>query len=96
MVITVRHGKGDADRQVALSEVLLEALRRYWLSYRPTVYLFPGQDPEKPMVPSTMQRALKAASSGLTVLLLQQDHEGCRAGVAVTTRRDCQYCDAHA
>ena len=48
MVITVRHGKGDADRQVVLSEVLLQALRRYWLSYRPTSYLFPGQDRKNP------------------------------------------------
>ncbi len=68
MVITVRHGKGDADRQVALSEVLLEALRRYWLSHRPTIYLFPGQDREKPMVASTIQRALKAARQRAGIL----------------------------
>ena len=61
MVITVRHGKGDADRQVALSEVLLEALRTYWLAYRPARCLFPGGDPEKPLTSSTIQRALKAA-----------------------------------
>jgi integrase/recombinase XerD len=61
MVITVRHGKGDADRQVALSAVLLEALRTYWLAYRPAGCLFPGRDREKPMVSSTIQRALKAA-----------------------------------
>lgn len=61
MVITVRHGKGDSDRQVALSAVLLEGLRRYWRAYRPVRCLFPGQDPEKPMVSSTIQRALKAA-----------------------------------
>jgi site-specific recombinase XerD len=61
MVITVRHGKGDSDRQVALSAFLLEALRRYWLAYRPARCLFPGAAPEKPMVSSTIQRALKAA-----------------------------------
>jgi len=61
MVITVRHGKGDADRQVALSAVLLEALRTYWLVYRPAGCLFPGRDRDKPMVSSTIQRALKAA-----------------------------------
>ena len=68
MVITVRHGKGDADRQVALSGVLLEALRRYWLSHRPTIYLFPRQDPKKPMVSSTIQRALKAARQRAQIL----------------------------
>jgi len=61
MVITVRHGKGDMDRQVALSPVLLEALRTYWMAYRPGCCLFPGTDREKPMVCSTIQRALKAA-----------------------------------
>src|SRR3990170_181810 len=35
MVLTVRHGKGDQDRQVALSSVLLEALRVYWRAYQP-------------------------------------------------------------
>jgi len=61
MVITVRHGKGDADRQVTLSEVLLKALRAYWWVYAPPTFLFPGKDPEKPLTVSTIQRALKAA-----------------------------------
>lgn len=61
MVITVRHGKGDQDRQVALSEVLLGELREYWRAYRPSRCLFPGKDPNKPLVASTIQRALKAA-----------------------------------
>jgi len=63
MVITVRHGKGDSDRQVALSVVLLKALRTYWLGYKPPCCLFPGRDTEKPMGSSTIQRALKAARS---------------------------------
>ena len=61
MVITVRHGKGDSDRQVALSVVLLDALRTYWVAYKPAGCLFPGADPSKPMVSSTIQRALKSA-----------------------------------
>ena len=58
----------DVSGQVVLSEVLLEALRRYWLAYRPTIYLFPGQDPEKPMVASTIQRVLKAARQRAGIL----------------------------
>jgi len=61
MVITVRHGKGDADRQVTLSEVLLKALRTYWRVYAPPACLFPGKDPDKPLTVSTIQRTLKAA-----------------------------------
>jgi integrase len=47
MVITVRHGKGDVDRQVILSKVLLDALRRYWLAYKPALWLFEGKGPRK-------------------------------------------------
>lgn len=61
MVLTVRHGKGDQDRQVALSTVLLDALRVYWRAYRPSNWLFPGQTADQPLGPSTIQRAVKAA-----------------------------------
>ena len=68
MVITVRHGKGDQDRQVVLSAVLLEALRAYWRAYRPWRYLFPGQDARHPLVGRTVQRAVKEAAgrAGIT------------------------------
>lgn len=47
MVIHVRHGKGNKERQGPLSSVLLEQLRDYWRESRPThrTWLFPGQDP---------------------------------------------------
>lgn len=61
MVITVRHGKGDLDRQVMLSEMLLRALRTYWLSYRPERWLFPGRDPDRPLSSSAVQRAIRSA-----------------------------------
>lgn len=61
MVLTVRHGKGDQDRQVALSSVLLDALRVYWLAYRPSSWLFPGREPDQPLSASAIQRAIKAA-----------------------------------
>jgi len=61
MVITVRRGKGDVDRQVILSQVLLRALRQYWRAYKPTCWLFEGKEPDEPLGPSTIQRAIKAA-----------------------------------
>jgi integrase/recombinase XerD len=48
-VICVRQGKGRKDRQVMLSPKLLELLRIYWKSYRPTVWLFPGKPPQRPI-----------------------------------------------
>jgi len=68
MVITVRHGRGDADRHVVLSEALLAALRVYCRAYRPRVCLFPGADPAKPLSASAMQRALKAARKRAGIL----------------------------
>jgi len=42
MVIHIRHGKGGHDRDVPLSEKLLEALRQYWRWMKPKTWLFPG------------------------------------------------------
>lgn len=56
MLIRVRQGKGQKDRYVMLSSVLLEALRAYWLRDRPTDWLFPGADPTKPVGRETFTR----------------------------------------
>ena len=51
-------GKGDKERIVPLSPVLLDALRTYWRRYRPTgPWLFPGRDPKKPVCAATIRSA---------------------------------------
>lgn len=51
-------GKGDKERIVPLSEVLLGGLRKYWRRYRPTEpWLFSGRDPSKPICVKTIQDA---------------------------------------
>jgi integrase len=49
MVIRVQQGKGRKDRYVMLSPKLLDLLRAYWRVYRPTEWLFPGQDRQRPL-----------------------------------------------
>jgi integrase/recombinase XerD len=46
------HGKGQKERSVMLSPVLLETLRQYWRYLRPTDWLFPGATPGFPICDS--------------------------------------------
>jgi integrase/recombinase XerD len=62
MVIHVRQGKGGKDRYVMLSEQLLGILRAYWRIERPTEWLFPGLDPERPLTTRTLQLACRLAA----------------------------------
>jgi integrase/recombinase XerD len=60
-IICVHQGKGRKDRQVMLSPKLLEGLRIYWKSYRPKVWLFPGESPERPVSSETVRRVCSQA-----------------------------------
>jgi integrase/recombinase XerD len=62
MVIRVRQGKGGKDRVVMLSPVLLEHLRTYLRRERPSEWLFPGSEPEKPLCISAVQKACNQAA----------------------------------
>ncbi len=61
MVIRVQQGKGRKDRNVMLSRVLLETLRRYWKERKPRQWLFPGQRAGRPMHESLIQRGFREA-----------------------------------
>ena len=49
MTITVHQGKGQKDRVVMLSPVLLDTLRQYWRKQKPKEWLFPGRTPNQPI-----------------------------------------------
>jgi len=49
MTITVRQGKGQRDRLLMLSPVLLETLRQYWRYHKPKYWLFPGATANQPI-----------------------------------------------
>jgi integrase/recombinase XerD len=56
MLIRVRRGKGKKERFVPLSPTVLELLRAYWRVERPTSWLFPGPNPDKPIWSRSIQR----------------------------------------
>lgn len=62
MVIHVRQAKGGKDRLVMLSPVLLEELRAYCRWARPGDWLFPGQEPARPLTSRSVQKACQRAS----------------------------------
>jgi integrase/recombinase XerD len=57
MTLRVDQGKGRKDRNVMLGAALLETLRAYWKRYKPRVWLFPGQDPARPVHATLIQRS---------------------------------------
>jgi integrase/recombinase XerD len=63
MLILVEDGKGVKDRYTILSKTLLENLRDYWQSYRPSKWLFPSTDPQKHISRSTAQKLYVSAKN---------------------------------
>ena len=61
MQIRVRQGKGMKDRYTILAKSTVGLLRLYWQSYRPTDWLFPGQNVTQPISSRSVQKMLKSA-----------------------------------
>ena len=67
MVVHIRGGKGNLDRDVMLSQKLLDALRDYWRGLRrsPTEWLFPGNawhTSSRPVTTKVMWTACRTAA----------------------------------
>jgi integrase/recombinase XerD len=59
MVIRVVKGKGRKDRYVMLALRLLQLLRDYWKRTRPGIWLFPGDRPDRPICPLTINHTCR-------------------------------------
>src|SRR4051794_7778058 len=72
MIIHIRHGKRNRDRDVPLSPKLLETLREYWRWMQAKTYLFPGTvhkwRGDKPMTPKVLWEACREAARRPQVL----------------------------
>jgi integrase/recombinase XerD len=68
MALHVRCAKGQKDRLVPLSEVLLGRLRQYWSQHRPNDWLFPGQSSGEHISTGQVQRICHRAvlAAGIT------------------------------
>ena len=61
-VVHVRPGKGRKDRQTLLPAKLLDLLRCYWRSHKPTGWLFPSVDSARPIAPKAVFLACRQAA----------------------------------
>ena len=61
MVLHVKLGKGQKDRDVMLSPKLLTILRDWWRVRRPRPWLFPGDRPGTPLTTRAVNRACRKA-----------------------------------
>ena len=65
MIVHIRQGKGNRDRDVPLTPKLLETLREYWRWMKPKTYLFPGMvdgwRADKPLTPKCVWTAVREA-----------------------------------
>jgi integrase/recombinase XerD len=68
MMIRIELGKGQKERYVPLSPTLLQWLRLYWKTARPTSYLFPGRASGMPISRASMNKAITSAlrASGIS------------------------------
>ena len=66
MIVHIRQGKGNRDRDVPLTPKLLETLREYWRWMKPKTYLFPGMvdgwRADKPLTPKCVWTAVRDAA----------------------------------
>jgi integrase/recombinase XerD len=69
MTVLVREGKGKKDRYTILSKVALGTLTPYLETYnKPTVWLFPGATPDRPITASSIGCIMRAAKKRAVIM----------------------------
>ena len=68
MMLHVQRGKGHKERYTILFTWVLEALRDYWRAYRPVQWLFPGEDPRRPLSVTAAQQIYRKAREAAGII----------------------------
>jgi site-specific recombinase XerD len=68
MLVRVKQGKGKKDRYTLLSEIALSQLRRYYMLYKPEIWLFPGGKEGAHITERTVQRVFEDACAKAKIL----------------------------
>lgn len=79
MQIFIKQGKGKKDRYTLLSNQNLQVLREYYKRYRPSIYLFPGRELDKPITTRSIQ----------LIFLEAKEKARIKKDVSVHTLRHC-------
>jgi integrase/recombinase XerD len=78
MIVHIRDGKRNRDRDVPLSPKLLETLREYWRWMHPKTYLFPGTKngwrADKPITPKVLWEACREAAQAAGIVKDARPH----------------------
>lgn len=89
MVIHIRQSKGRKDRYVPLGTSLLEELRGYWRRERPSIFLFPGSQADKPINVAAVREEFRLAKriaeieKPCTTHVLRHSYASLEAGMEV-------------
>lgn len=67
MLLRVDQGKGKKDRHGMLSPKLLQLLRDWWCVAQPTLWLFPGLDPLKPISTRQLYRIVRDTAAAVEI-----------------------------
>jgi integrase/recombinase XerD len=68
MTVRISQGKGGKDRYSILSQKTLEHLRQYWQKYRPTEWLFEGQNKDHHISSFTIQAVFRIAKKRARII----------------------------
>lgn len=60
-ILLIKQAKGKKDRIAPISEKIIELLRQYYKAYKPTVWLFEGQQKGEQYTAESLQSVLKQA-----------------------------------